>query len=297
MTGAAERAPAASPDGAAQVDSSLTRIGVVMACHNRRDKTLAALRALAAQRGDNAEVEVHLVDDASTDGTAEAVRAEFPDVEILPGDGGLYWNGGMRVAFAAAMARDPDHYLWLNDDTVLDPDALRVLLDTAAHNLGIVAGSTRDPDTGELTYGGVRRPDRSRPLRFALVPPGDEPRECETMNGNAVLIPRAVARVVGNLEPAYRHSMGDYDYGLRARRAGFAVSITPGTVATCARNPEPVPGERPLRQELARIADVKNLPARDWLVFSRRWAGPAWPVYWASPYVRRGATLVRARVP
>lgn len=275
----------------------MTRIGVVMACHNRREKTLAALRALAAQRGDNAEVGVHLVDDGSTDGTSDAVRAEFPDAEILPGDGGLYWNGGMRVAFVAAQERDPDHYLWLNDDTVLDDTALRVLLETAAAQPdAIVAGSTRDPDTSELTYGGVHRPDRSRPLRFALVPPGDQPRECETMNGNAVLIPRAVARVVGNLEPAYRHGMGDYDYGLRARRAGCPVWIAPGTVATCARNPEAVPGGRPLRQELARLADVKNLPARDWLVFSRRWAGPAWPVYWASPYVRRGATLVRARV-
>jgi GT2 family glycosyltransferase len=274
----------------------VTTVAVVMACHNRREKTLGALRALAGQRRHDADVTVHLVDDGSTDGTSQAVRAEFPDAEILPGNGGLYWNGGMRVAAAAARRRDPDHYLWLNDDTVLDDAALRVLLDTAAlHPGAIVVGSTRDPDTGVPTYGGVHRPFR-RPLRFELVPPADEPRECETMNGNCVLIPRAVASVVGNLDSAYTHGMGDYDYGLRARRYGLAVWMAPGTIATCARNPEPVPGERPLRLELARLADVKGLPPRDWLVFSRRWAGPAWPVYWASPYLRRGATLVRARL-
>lgn len=279
------------------------RVGAVLACHNRVDKTMAALGALLSQKDcDDVDLRVHLLDDASTDGTPERVAAQFPDVSLHHGHGQLFWNGGMRVAFAAALAEDHDHYLWLNDDTIMDPDALRTLLDThhwvsaEAQRPLIVAGSTRDPDTGELTYGGVNRPSRLRPLRFDLITPGTQPRASETMNGNCVLIPREVARRVGNLEPAYQHGMGDYDYGLRARASGCDVWITPGTIATCSTNSAARAGERPLRQEWERVRSIKGLPPTDWKVFARRWAGVLWPVFWASPYVRRGMALLRQRL-
>jgi GT2 family glycosyltransferase len=292
----------------------------VLACHNRADKTLAALAALLSQKGcGDVDLRVHLLDDDSTDGTPERVAALFSDrrsavdvagpgpatsreVTVHHGNGQLFWNGGMRRAFAAALREDHDHYLWLNDDTIMDADALRTLLDThhaVSDEVGrpiIVAGSTRDPDTGALTYGGVNRPSRMRPLRFDLITPGTHPRASETMNGNCVLIPRAVAQRVGNLEPGYRHGMGDYDYGLRARAAGCEVWITAGTIATCSTNPVARAGQGPLRDEWGRVRSTKGLPPADWKVFARRWAGALWPVYWASPYVRRGVALLRQRL-
>ena len=48
---------------------------------------------------------------------------------VLHGDGQLYWNGGMRHAFAAAIAGDYDYYLWMYDDTVLDDRGLATLVD------------------------------------------------------------------------------------------------------------------------------------------------------------------------
>jgi hypothetical protein len=42
----------------------------------------------------------------SSDGTSEAVCEAFPQASILRGQGSLFWNGGMRVAFEAAMQRD-----------------------------------------------------------------------------------------------------------------------------------------------------------------------------------------------
>ena len=50
------------------------------------------------------------------------------------------------------------------------------------------------------------------------------------------------------------------------------------------------------RQHLARLRGPKGLPPREWLRFSRRWAGPLWPVYAASPFVRRTARWARATV-
>src|SRR5690606_12086568 len=134
-------------------------------------------------------------------------------------------------------------------------------------------------DTGVHTYGGRTRLSRLRRTRFSLVPPADHPQEVETFNGNVVLVPRAVATRIGHVDPAYRHSWADEDYGLRARAAGMSVWQAPGTVGTCARNPQPVFGRRPLRQELRELWGMRLFFPSDWATFTRRWAGPAWPVF------------------
>lgn len=268
---------------------------VLLTTHERRDSTLACLEQVARQTRSSARLHVVLVDAGSTDGTPDAVRAAFPDVEVLDRSADLFWNAGMRVAFAHAHAQRHDAYLWLNDDTLLDEDAVGRLEATwggkpPSESSAIVVGATRDPVTGAVTYGGVRRPDGLRRLRWDRVEPGDAPRPVETMNGNCVLVPSPVADAVGNLDPQFSHGMGDYDYGLRARRKGFAVVLAPGTVGTCEVNP---------RRELGTIGtswrdavSVKGLPPREWAAFARRWAGPAWPVYFASPYLRQAVALL-----
>lgn len=266
----------------------MTSVAVLLTTHERRDITLACLDAVVSQQMEaGTSVSVVLVDAGSSDGTAAAVRASHPDVDVLERGPELFWNAGMREAFAHAYAARHDHYLWLNDDTRLDADALGRLLETnaAVPGLTITVGATRDPHSGLPTYGGVQRGDRRRPLRFERVPPTDRVEAVETFNGNCVLIPHAVAERVGNLSPAFSHGMGDFDYGLRARRRGIQSWMTPGTVGTCARNAPT--GPRSVRAELDALTGPKGLPPQEWAAFARRWGGPLWPVYFASPYVRR----------
>lgn len=274
-----------------------------MTVHNRREKTLACLESLRRQQDVAATVEVYLVDDGSTDGTAEAVRKQFPNVHVHVGDGTLYWNRGMHAALAAAYRHGYDGYLWLNDDTMLDTDALSRLLITwrdVSDRCGrpsIVVGSTRDPDSGRVTYGGRYRPSRIRRTRFCVLPPAATmPRRTETMNGNLVLVPADVVARVGNLEPAYRHGGGDEDYGLRARQSGCEIWLAPGFLATCPRDGATSGGHRTLRDELRDLADVKRFEPRSWALFTRRWAGPLWPLYFVSPYMRGALRVIRAQI-
>ena len=270
-----------------------TRIAVLLTCHNRVERTVRCLETLFAQRIDDDRFEVVLVDAGSADGTPEAVQDRFPQVEVIARGPELFWNGGMRVAYAHAYASDPDAYLWLNDDVVLDPDAVpRMLavhreLRAAGRPPTIIAGSTRDPETGEPTYGGVVRPDRRRPLHHQLVAPGDLPRQVETMNGNCVLVPREVVQRIGTLAAVYTHGMGDYDYGHRAQRAGCETWITPGTIGTCARNASPRRAGSLSEHRQRAVGPTTGLPPREWFTFARRWAGPLWPLYGSSPYLRR----------
>lgn len=281
-----------------------SRLAGLLTCHNRCTKTLASLSALFAQEHQSEiAIDVYLVDDGSTDGTAEAVKQSYPQVKILQGNGNLFWNGGMRQAFAEALQSDYDYYLWVNDDTVLYPDALGKLLATyqrlkqQGEHRAIISGSTCDPNTGALTYGGVVRRSRWRPLKFDLVEPSERVQRCDTINGNCVLIPREVAQVVGNLDSAFSHYIGDWDYGLRARQEGCTVWVAPGYVGTCSSNDQP--GKEANRsvspsKQLQQMSQPKGLSVQkeilyslgEWKVFAQRHGGLLWPIYWLIPYRR-----------
>jgi GT2 family glycosyltransferase len=276
-----------------------------MTCHNRREKTLACLAALHA----NAPVlgtsfAVFLVDDGSSDGTAVAVAARYPHTQLIAGDGSLFWNGGMRKAFEVALGDNFDAYLWLNDDTMLYPDTLARLvaasrqLRAATGRDAVVVGSTQDAVTRALTYGGVVRAARWRPMAFSMITPGAAPIECESMWGNCVLIPDAIARVVGNLDPSFAHSMGDMDYGLRVRKAGFRIWLMSGYAGTCSLNSPAGTFEDPrvpLRLRLQKMMQPKGLPVRPWRVLTQRYAGPLWFIYWLWPYLKVVATSLLPR--
>lgn len=274
----------------------MNRIVVLITCHNRKAKTIDCLEALFQNTlPAGYSLEVFLVDDGSTDGTEQAVREWYPQVNVIKGDGSLYWNGGMRVAFAAAMERGFDYYLWLNDDTLLYPTALNSLIATsselqAKHGKSvIVVGSTQDANDGRLTYGGVIQPNKWKALFFKLVTPKNVPIECETMNGNCVLIPRAIAKEVGNLEKEFAHAMGDLDYGLRARYAGFSVWVMAGFAGTCSSNAATGSfndTSLPVSVRLRKMMQPEGLPPSSWRVFTQRHAGVLWPIFWLWPYAR-----------
>lgn len=270
-------------------------IGAILTCYNRREKTLECLNALFAQQlPAGYQIVVYLADDSSSDGTAHAVKARFPSVHILSGNGSLYWNGGMQMAFEAALAVEHDYYLWVNDDTLLNPDAVAKLLrthdelQTQEKMDVIVAGTTLSQKDGKPTYGGVSRLKRWRRTHFNLHEPANTPKQCETINGNCVLIPRAIADRIGNLDEAFVHGMGDYDYGLRARTAGYSCFIAPGFAGICERNPVDGTFRDERLHAGARIKVMfspKGLPPKEWFVFCRRHAGWMWPLFFIRPYI------------
>ena len=96
------------------MNNTKVSIAAILTCHNRKKKTLTCLADLMNQDEiSKVDLHVYLVDDGSTDGTSDAVKQKFPQVNILQGDGTLYWNGGMRFAFSIAKKSDYDYYLWL----------------------------------------------------------------------------------------------------------------------------------------------------------------------------------------
>lgn len=265
-----------------------------MACHNRRAKTLGCLEhlAIAAERA-GVNYQLFLFDDGSTDATAEAVQSLEPDAEIIRGDGNYFWNRSMNRAFSAALQVGFSAYLWLNDDTMLQPDAFSLLLsarDFVAPDEAIVVGAISDPLSGQTTYGGARYvSSRFRPFLATVVHPGPQPQDVDVMNGNVVLVPDDTARKLGNLDPVFEHGMGDTEYSMRARKLGIRLLLTAGYVGGCSRNS--LKGTHqdkalPLQQRLRYIFSRKGLPWRSWLTMCWRHGGLLWPVHFFWGYFK-----------
>jgi GT2 family glycosyltransferase len=271
-----------------------TSIAVLIACYNRKQKTLASLEALFNQvLPPDVNLQVYLVDDGSTDGTAAAVNQNYPQVKIIQGDGNLFWNGGMRVAFSEAIKHPHDYHLWLNDDTLIYPEALSNLLATShllasqGNAAAIVAGATCDPETNTVSYGGVVRSTWWHPFKFRWLEPGEKAIRCDTMHGNCVLIPKEIFQAIGNLDPDFKHYAGDFDYGLRARRKGYTVWLAPGYIGTCSGNPlyaNWIDSNLPIRERWQKAEQPKNFTFQERKLFAQRHAGILWPIYWLLPY-------------
>jgi GT2 family glycosyltransferase len=279
------------------------KITAILASYNRCEQTIACLRSYFNQTAsDSVTLDAVLVDAGSSDGTAAQVEAEFAATKVLREDASFFWAASMARAETEALTLDPDALLWLNDDVVLESDALARLLSIAVDPrrvAKIVVGRIHDPDTDEPSYGGVRRVDW-HPLRFALVPPAAGPVEAETFNGNLALITRAAVDAVGSFDGSFAHAIADFDYGLRARRLGIPILVAPGRAGFCRRNSDAgtwKDNSLSLKTRWRALTGPKGLPPRSLARYLRRHGGPIWPVFWLSPYVRFSLSLVHRPPP
>ena len=275
---------------------SATRIAVLMTCHNRKAKTLLCLDSIYSQSGNKGlSFDVYLVDDGCTDGTIEEVKKRFPNIKILNADGNLYWNRGMHKAFSEALQHGYDYYVFINDDILLLKDGFSNLLRT--HKVvakqkttkALIVGTGVSSKSFNVTYGGLKRKSLLIPLSFRLLKPEPFIQNCDTMNGNCVLIPQEVAQRVGNLDYRFTHSMGDIDYGLRAKKVGCQIFVAPGITFMCSRNSKEntwLDNNLNLSDRIKKLNDIKGLPPKERLIFLKRHSKLFWPIYFIYPYIK-----------
>ncbi len=286
----------------------MTNIAILMTCYNRKETTLSSIKALYKQDlpSNNIHFKVFLVDDGSTDGTSSEVQKLYPETVLLYGNGELFWCGGTRLAFKEALKESFDFFLWLNDDTILKERAIKSLIHTynlLQDKVGpeiIVVGSMEDSKSGNITYGGVVRHSRARPLKFNLIKPHQtNPLKCHTMNGNLVLIHHSVVKKIGNITEGFVHGMGDFDYGLKANKAGVQIYIAPNTLGYCSRNGikgTPDDESLSLAIRIRKFISIKHMPPKQWKIYSKIHGGRFWFVYMISPYIMFLLRLIKNKI-
>jgi len=274
-------------------------IAVLLATYNRKEKTLSCLARLSAQiMPPGLRIQVFLTDDNSTDGTRDAVKTLYPEVSVYKGTGSLFWAGGMRNSWSMAIASDPDYYLLLNDDTTLRVDCITRLLKyyelPIASRADITVGSTIDVKTKELSYGGHKLYNKGSVTHYSVFSE-TEYLECDLANANIMMVPMETVKRIGILSSEFTHSIADFDYTLRAGKAGMKVIVVPGILGDCTDDNLAVAKQQPpdLQQRIKHLKSPKGLAYKEYmgfikthfpkhlpLVFIKIWLKILFPLLW-----------------
>ena len=236
-------------------------IAVLLTVYNRKETTIKSLYSLyeAMREVDSLRFDIYMTNDGCSDGTEIEVHKIFPNINIINGDGTLFWGGGMNVSWQTAKStKKYDYYIWFNDDAVLFKNAIKILFETTCliNDIGIVTGAFMD-EKGEVSYGG-------RTSKNYLIKPNGNPQEVFFMNGNLVLIPNEIVEKIGIIDSIFKHSLGDWDYGCRAVKAGFKVVLSTNFVGNTNRHDKDLTmyanGKISIGKRFSYLYSIKNSP-------------------------------------
>lgn len=190
--------------------NKLMRASLIIPTHNRRENIMELLHVLADTLLDHDDCELIVVDDASTDGTSEALTATFPEVRVVccsvPSQPSRARNLGAAEARGSLL-------LFLDDDGVVDEGWLEAMLaaDTGAT---LLLGNVVDFQGGRV---------QSLPRRTTFI---GKSLRCRPERANVgpscnLGVPRTCFEALGGFDEELPYYFEDSDLCIRAARAGF----------------------------------------------------------------------------
>ncbi|MEW6273440.1 MAG: glycosyltransferase [Thermodesulfobacteriota bacterium] len=222
-----ERAALARQHAAEAPDCS-----IVIPLFNRAELTRRCLTELARVT-DDVTFEVVLVDNGSSDGTADLLAALSGDVQVIRNAENRGFASACNQGAAAARGR---HLVFLNNDTVPLRGWLRALVDRAdaEPDVAIVGSRLLYPD-GTIQHAGVAFDHLGRPYHLFAGMPGDfapanRPRDLQAVTAACMLVRRDAFLAASGFDEGFRNSFEDVDLCLRLGARGARVVYEPASV-------------------------------------------------------------------
>jgi len=212
-------------------------VSIIVLNYNGREDTLACLRSLEHLTYHN--VNVVVVDNASSDGSEAAIRAAYPTLTFIQTGANLGFTGGNNVGIRHALENGADYVLLLNNDTIVAPDFISVMVEVMEQNpeVGVAgpmiyyfsapetiwsAGGKIDWTRGLTSMIGVNEEDKSQ---YGL-----SPRQTDFVTGCALMAKRAVWEKAGLLDDKFFMYYEETEWCVRATRAGYKIMLIPAAM-------------------------------------------------------------------
>jgi GT2 family glycosyltransferase len=207
---------------------------VIVLAWNQLRETLECLESLQQTHYEN--LHLSLVDNGSSDGTADVVTLQFPQVEVLRLEKNVGIARGYNTGIENALANEADFVLVMNNDTVIAPDMVNELVDTIQQhpNIGMVMPKIYNyyGEPNRLWCAGAKWqliPPRIKQIG-ANAPDGprySKPFTVEYAPSCCLLIRSKVLEEVGAFDPSYYFYFDDWDLSARIRAAGYGILFVP----------------------------------------------------------------------
>lgn len=199
---------------------------------NRRADTLECLASLTANT--SARMHIIVLDNDSSDGSVDAIREAFPNVEIIALRENRGYAGNNNVGIAAAVERGADWVFVLNEDTVIGPDCVQTLVavgegDPSIGIVGPLVYHHDEPDVIQSAGGGLS-------ARWEGFHHGQNerdaaqfraPHDVDWISGCGILVRRAVIERIGGIDERFFIYWEETEWCVRAREAGWRIVHVP----------------------------------------------------------------------
>jgi GT2 family glycosyltransferase len=209
-------------------------VSIIVLNYNGREDTLACLRSLEHLTYPN--VNVIVVDNDSSDGSVETFKKAHPGVRIIETGANLGFTGGNNAGIRHALKHGADYVMLLNNDTVVAPDMVEVMMEVMEADpcIGVAgpmiyyysapetiwsAGGTIDWSHGTTSMVGLNEEDKAQ---FGL-----SPRPVDFVTGCCLLARRDVWEKAGLLDENFFMYYEETEWCVRARRAGYKIAHVP----------------------------------------------------------------------
>jgi|WetSurMetagenome_2_1015567.scaffolds.fasta_scaffold287191_1 GT2 family glycosyltransferase len=209
------------------------KVTVIILNWNGKEDTIECLKSMSHITYPN--YKILIVDNGSTDNSAETIKTLFPNVEVMENEQNLGFAEGNNVGIKKALKDKTDYILLLNNDTVVDPGFLEPLVDTAVNNqfigiLGPVIYEYISPK--KIQSSGVKiNWNKGKGKRLYLdvnrINDSKFTFEVDYVSGCAFLVNVNVFKDIGYLDPNYFAYWEETDFCIRAKKIGYKVLCVP----------------------------------------------------------------------
>lgn len=200
------------------------KIYVLLPVHNRRAITEEFINCLVAQSYSN--YHLILIDDGSTDGTSEMVKAKIGNLTILKGVGNWWWAGSLQQGIdwlKQEGVADSNIVVFMNDDVLFEPDFLKVAVGLLDQYSGMLLPQVFNEGSGCIEESGVQADMKKLTFRTAT-----SPQQINCLPTRGLFMRMSVLRRVGDFHPKLLpHYLSDYEFTLRAGRMGVMLQTSP----------------------------------------------------------------------
>lgn len=233
------------------------KVYILLPVHNRRVITAKFIGCLAAQSYSN--YYLILIDDGSTDGTAEMVESSISNLTVIKGGGDWWWAGSLQQGIDWLKQHDVsdrDVIVMMNDDVTFESDFLQIAVSLLDHLDGLLLPQVMDEETGLIQESGVEADLKRLTFKTATSP---DRINCLPTRG--LFMRMSDLRKVGNFYPTFLpHYLSDYEFTIRAHKKGVKLTTSPKLVI---RFDEGATGyrtfdEMPLLEFLKRYFSIKS---------------------------------------
>ncbi|KUO43052.1 MAG: hypothetical protein APU95_00750 [Hadesarchaea archaeon YNP_N21] len=208
-------------------------VGIVILTYKNYSDTKECLESIL--KSDYYPIQVWVVDNGSEDETIQLLVAEFPKIHTIQTGKNLGVAGGFNAGIIKALDNGADYILILNNDTVVEPDTIKILVSESQNHpdYGILMPKILYYDSPNCIWSiGARH--RFFPPAIVMIglnqkdgPEYSKPRFLDYAPTCALLIPKQVFEKVGLLDESYFLFYDDWDYSLRVRASGFKIAYIP----------------------------------------------------------------------